>query len=228
MTTCLERVRRIVEEDFRDGDRAHDLGHLDRVSQLAAELAEQEGGDTEAAAIAGYVHDYHRLLERRTGVPARPEEAEPDIRRALTRAEVPDSSRRLVLTAVAATDSFTFSGHSVDVCDTTAACVRDADILDAMGAIGIARAFLYGGMLGEPMWVPDSALRTRYREGRTSSVVAHFYEKLVRLHRDVVTDTGRRIADDRHHFLMEFLTRFHDEYGDSDVAPLRDLPGGPC
>lgn len=226
MNSPWEQLRRLVEADFADADRAHDLGHLDRVSGLAANLAAENGGDPEIAAIAGYVHDYHRLMEKDSGRPVPPADAAPMIRDVLSRAGVDRQRQDGALAAVAATDAFTFADQSVDTTDITAACVRDADILDAMGAIGIARAFLYGGTVNEPMWVPQESLRDTYREGTTSSVVAHFYEKLVRLRDEIQTPAGKRIADERHHFLLEFLRRFHHEYGDLNTAPLSAVEKG--
>lgn len=220
MNSNQEQLRRFVEADFADADRAHDLGHLDRVSRLAADLAVENGGDPETAAIAGYVHDYHRLEEKDTGRPVSPMDAAPAIHSVLSRAGIGVQRQEAVMAAVAATDAFTFADQTVDVRSITAACVRDADILDAMGAIGIARAFLYGGAVNEPMWVPQESLQDTYREGRTSSVVAHFYEKLVRLCDEVQTPAGKRLAEERHRIMIEFLRRFHDEYGDLDSAPV--------
>ena len=98
--------------------------------------------------------------------------------------------------------------------------VVDADVLDAMGAIGIARAFTYGATIGEPIWEPGHDLAGTYTSGRTSSVVAHFYEKLLRLHGELRTAAGRELGAPRHAFLVEFLRRFHDEFGDAEPPEL--------
>jgi len=94
--------------------------------------------------------------------------------------------------------------------------VQDADRLDAIGAIGVARAFAYGGWKGQPLFEPgrdpvlhDSA--EAYRTG-AGSTVNHFHEKLLLLKDLMNTDAGRRIAEERHRFLETFLERFHAEW----------------
>ncbi len=219
LSPLVIRVRTVVEEQFRESDSAHDLGHLDRVARLAHEIATDEGIDPEAAAVAAYVHDYHRILESRWGRTVSPVESLPEVRQVLVEADAGPRMEDTVAAAVATTDIFTFAGDAVDTTNLLAACLRDADMLDAMGAIGIARAFLYGGRMNEPMWVPDHDLQEQYREGRTSSVVAHFYEKLLNLRGEIYTSAGRRKADERHLFMIEFLHRFHYEYGDRHEPP---------
>ena len=93
-----------------------------------------------------------------------------------------------------------------------------------MGATGIARAFAYGGAIGEPLWDPAAGVATGgYRSGPTGSVVAHFHEKLLRLRGELRTAAGREMGERRHAALEEFLRRFREEWvdahGDSDGAP---------
>jgi uncharacterized protein len=97
-----------------------------------------------------------------------------------------------------------------------ARAVHDADKLDALGAIGIARAFMYGGAIAEPMWDPSSMPTGDYRPGPTSSVIAHCYEKLVHLGAEMTTQAGRELAVERTRFLLGFLQRFHDEWLTAD------------
>lgn len=82
--------------------------------------------------------------------------------------------------------------YTLDGGDAIGEILRDADKLDALGAIGIGRAFMYGGHLGAPRWDPGAELQATYRPGATSSVIAHFYEKLERLDEEVLTAPGAR------------------------------------
>ena len=94
--------------------------------------------------------------------------------------------------------------------------VQDADRLDALGAIGIARAFAYGGHKGSELYNPDVApiLHSsfeEYKKGR-GPTINHFHEKLLLLKDMMNTATGRRIAEERHHFMEDYLKRFHEEW----------------
>jgi uncharacterized protein len=103
----------------------------------------------------------------------------------------------------------TFSSPELDV-------VQDADRLDALGAIGIARAFNYGGFKNREIYNPEvppvmnmSAEEYKSNKGHTLN---HFYEKLLLLKDRMNTATGRRIAEERHRFLLEYLNRFKSEW----------------
>jgi uncharacterized protein len=127
-----------------------------------------------------------------------------------------------VLECVAFTRRHSFAGHALGEPSVEAMVVRDADNLDALGAVGIARAFMYGGALAEPMWIPELPVADRYEPGRSRSVVHHFHEKLLRLRDDMLTPTARRQAAERHAFLEEFLDRFLSEWGEPpDATPGR-------
>lgn len=217
---AIERVRGVVAADFTGADAAHDLAHLDRVARLAATIAHREGLDPYVAALAAYVHDYHRVEEARTGATVEPSECAHLVRSALERAGVAEDIWAPVLAAVDATGRYSFSDRFTEPARGVAACLHDADMLDAMGAIGIARAFTYGGAIGEPIWEPGHDLAARYSSGRTSSVVAHFYEKLLHLRDELATPAGRELGAPRHRVLVEFLERFHAEFGDAPRAPV--------
>jgi len=220
------RVRDRVAADFAVAPAAHDTSHLDRVAHLAELIAVREGAPPEVATVAGYVHDYHRLAEHLAGGVVRPEAAWTGIARVLTDCTVPAGWWPDIRDAVVLTGHYRFAGDDLAGRSLVAQCVHDADNLDAIGAIGIARAFMYGGAIAEPLWQPDAALLTGYREGSTSSVIAHFYEKLVLLADDMLTGTGRALAADRQLFLQDFLRQFHEEWGEAEPAPVRERPAG--
>jgi uncharacterized protein len=87
----------------------------------------------------------------------------------------------------------------------------DADQLDALGAIGIARAFAFGGAHHRPIWNPDPDPVTPGLYGASS--IHHFYEKLLRLHGDMYTDAARQLAAHRVAVMEEFLRTFYAEWG---------------
>jgi uncharacterized protein len=206
----IDALRAYLAEDFGPHCVAHALDHLDRVHRLAEQIGQQEGGDCAVLAAASYLHDYHRVVERDGDVDERIVEAR--IRRALAAVAFPADRTNLVLACIAFTDRYSFAGHVLEAPCIEAQIVRDADNLDALGAIGIARAFMFGGQLGEPLWVEGVAPEATYRSGVTSSVLHHFFEKLLRVRDDMLTPTGRSLADERHDYMVEFLARLRSEW----------------
>lgn len=94
--------------------------------------------------------------------------------------------------------------------------VQDADRLDAIGAIGIARCFTFGGYKKRPLYDPSQPPRhdltmAQYQSGTSTPSINHFYEKLLRLKELMKTDAGRRRAEKRHKLMVEYLQAFQDE-----------------
>ena len=85
--------------------------------------------------------------------------------------------------------------------------IQDADRLDAIGAIGIARAFNYGGFRNNPIWIPDEKPLNQ-----SKSTIGHFYDKLLKLKDMMNTQTGRIVAEQRHNILEQFLEQFYSEW----------------
>lgn len=213
----VRRIREHVAEDFPPACVAHDLPHLDRVWRNCQLISAAEGGDPVVLGGAAYLHDYHRVVELRTGSWVSPEQALEPVAQTLTAVGFPRELRGRVIACVIATDTHAFAGDQV-ADGLEERVVRDADALDAMGAVGIARAFMFGGKLGEPMWRPEVAAAPVYRPGEAASVVHHFHEKLLRLRDDMATAAGRALAGPRHDVMVEFLRQLAAESGDSTSA----------
>lgn len=102
--------------------------------------------------------------------------------------------------------------------------VQDADRLDAIGAIGIARAFNYGGYknreLFNPNIEPNNALDKEQYRKNTAPTINHFYEKLILLAANLKTKKGRELGQERHRFLVDFLTHFFNEWYSKDMKNL--------
>ncbi|GAA5042923.1 HD domain-containing protein [Nocardia callitridis] len=213
-------VRNRVAQDFDRRIVAHDLSHLDRVARLAKRIAEAEAHDTIAPQLVAYVHDYHRIAESELGRQVDSTEVIPRIHDLLTDLAVPADTVTEIEHAVLFNEKYTIKGHQLSDGSTTAKITRDADKLDAIGAIGIARAFMYGGASSAELWDPTAELQETYKSGPTTSVIAHFYEKLLRLPNEMLTNTGKHLAEKRTAYLIDFLRRFHQEWGDESSAPI--------
>lgn len=219
----VRRLRSVVASDFGTALVGHDMSHLDRVARVAGEIAEVDNPrDVVTPLVVAYVHDYHRVVEHGDNDPghAHPDRVWPHIETALLAADVPNRMFPEIDAAVRFNEKSLMKGDSLDGASLTAAIVRDADKLDAVGAIGIARAFMYGGHIGEPLWDPTATIADTYTSGTTSSVIAHFYEKLIRVPAEMLTVGGRDLATTRVDFMLDFLRQFHAEWGDTDTAPL--------
>lgn len=108
-------------------------------------------------------------------------------------------------------------GYNTPPTSPEAKIVQDTDRLDAIGAVGIARAFAYGGNKGRVLFDPNE-MPTEYTEGtsyqkNTSCTINHFYEKLLKLKDLMNTDIAKKMAQERHSFMQKFLEEFYKETG---------------
>lgn len=223
MQSLVAKIRRQVRSDFENDNTGHDLAHLDRVYGISEQLRSVEGGDPTILIGACYVHDFHRVLERLDGSHEGVEREAVDrlIVRTLTAVEFPTELVTHVCDCVEFTDRYSFSGHDLRAPSIEARILRDADNLDALGAVGIARAFMFGGTLGEPIWVDDTGPSEIYEAGVTRSIVHHFHEKLLRVKDDMLTDTGRALAEERHDFMIAFLNQLRSEWESAGLSQSR-------
>ena len=198
---CRLKVKRIYEQF----DASHDWQHIERVLENALHIAQAEGGDLAMIELAVLLHDVSDPKYKKIG-----EDPEQEILQQLALSDKERSDIRSIIRTVS------FKGGKNDEPESLEGrIVRDADRLDAIGAIGIARAFAYGGAKGRKLYDRDEQARTamtesEYRNGDTSTVT-HFYEKLLLLKELMVTDSGKQMAEERHRFMLSFLEQLQNE-----------------
>ncbi|MBI4385140.1 MAG: HD domain-containing protein [Nitrospinae bacterium] len=209
--TLIDKTRAHVESALSDDGSGHDWWHVHRVWSLAKALADAEGAARTVVELAALLHDigdwkFHGGDE--TVGPARAAEW-------LTSAGADPQTVSAVVEIVSGI-SFKGAGVPTPMRTLEGRVVQDADRLDAMGAMGIARAFAYGGHAdrliyhpGQPPVMHQSFEQYKKNDGHT---INHFYEKLLLLKDRMNTAAGKKIAEERHRFMEIYLERFFKEW----------------
>jgi len=191
----LPRVREALAGDAS----GHDFAHVLRVRHLALRIADAEGSDAETVELVALLHD----VESRSGRAGHGARGADTAAAWLAEGDAPPALIEEVRSAIA---DLSWSGGRTPATP-AGRVVQDADRLDAIGAVGIARAFAYGGAHGRSPGLPAPGLDV-VEPGDT---VAHFHDKLLRLADSLHTRTARDLAVGRHAFLREFLRRAEAE-----------------
>ena len=224
MTPVIAATAAFIEEKFTGEGSGHDWPHIWRVWQVARTLAqelaaEQPGFDQEVTELAALLHDIADWKFHGGDYEAGPRAA----RAWLASQQVPEATIARVQQVIR---EVSFKGLGVDtpVSSPEAAVVQDADRLDAIGAIGVGRAFAYGGHKGRPLHDPAVPPVTHadfehYKQS-TAPTINHFYEKLLHLRDRLHTPAAQQLAARRHAFMEEFVAQFLAEWDSTDAARL--------
>lgn len=200
-----------VKQQLATDTTGHDWEHVYRVWKMAVELARHEGGDLFVIELAALLHDiadwkFHNGEERKGEVVAK---------QWLESLLVDGGLIKMVCRIIG---EVSFKGAKVEIQTSTleSKIVQDADRLDALGSIGIARAFAYGGFKGRQMFNPEvpPVFHQSFEQYKSSqsTTINHFYEKLFLLKDLMNTQTAKRIAEERHRFMEDFVKRFKDDW----------------
>lgn len=207
----IEATEAYMQEKFATEHTGHDWFHIDRVRRLAVLLATEEGADAQIVELAALLHDVDDWKFNGGDIESGPETAKKWL-------ESHDASPIVVEKVVQIVREVTFKGAGVETPTSSieAAVVQDADRLDALGAIGIGRAFAYGGSRQRLMWDPEEEYTQHetfdaYSKNK-SSTIAHFHEKLLLLKDRMQTESGKNMAEERHRFMTTFLDQFEKEW----------------
>lgn len=205
----IARATAYVKEKFENEYSGHDWFHTLRVFRTATRIAEAEGADVVTVQLAALLHDVDdRKLSPETY-------AEQKNARSFLAENGVEESVICEICRIISEVSFVGS-DSVVPSTLEGKCVQDADRLDAIGAIGIARAFAYGGNHNRLMYHPDIAPNPNMSKEEyiksNSTTVNHFYEKLFKLTDMMNTDTAKLIAKERDAYMKAFIAEFLDEW----------------
>ena len=208
-TDIIARAEKYVKELFDSEFSGHDYFHTMRVFNMATRIAEGEGAKVSVVQLAALLHD----VDDRKLSPATHENLT-NAREFLLSNGVHEENIKRICQIIREVSFGANGGKAPSTLE--GKCVQDADRLDAIGAMGIARAFAYGGSHGRHMYHPDikpnlNMTREEYVKSE-STTINHFYEKLFKLRGLLNTDVARKIATEREEYMKEFVNRFSDEW----------------
>lgn len=215
---AVRRAEELVEREMGGRDASHDAAHALRVRDLALSLAAEEGLSAPSrlltVELAALLHDIGDYKYTKNNV------EDMSVVEMFLQEVGLDEGLKDEIVAIIKGMGFKNEVSNKSIVDPTLefAIVQDADRLDAIGAIGIARCFTYGGSknsaLHDPRILPrDNLSKEKYmsKEEKQTSI-NHFHEKLFKLKDMMKTEAGRRRAEKRHKFMEEFMAEFYEEW----------------
>jgi len=210
----IEKLKPYVIELFGKDSSGHDITHLERTKEIALYIQSKEWGDRIIIGISAFLHDIHRIMQNETGKFVSPKDSLPKVKEILSHIDLTNEQVDEICYAIEHHEEYNWNGNNVT--NINALILQDADNMDAIGAIGIGRAFCYGGAHKINMYNADVPLNTNddYAEalGDDETTIHHFYHKLFKLADNMNTKTGKEIAEKRIEFMKEFAKEFLDEW----------------
>jgi len=211
-TDIIAEAERWVAELLQNDSTGHDMSHIDRVRRAARRIAQEEGADL---FLVDMMALFHELPDEKLNLFESPEQAYRKMREWLEARELAEGVIQEI-EAVVSRQSYAHSGVNRERLDSLAGkIVQDADRLEALGAIGAARCFAYGGKKGRPLYDAAIPFRNNVTEDNyrnSPSSLHHFTEKLFRIKEKMNTATGKRLAEARHEFTKQFFDQFLAEW----------------
>ncbi|CAM3575006.1 HD domain-containing protein [Flavobacterium gelidilacus] len=209
--SVIDKTILFVKEQLQNAEGGHDWFHIERVFKNALLIAEDEACNLEIVKLGALLHDiadskFHNGDET----------VGPKVARYFLEKENVDEE--IIIHVLNIIENISFKGGNFDkkFSSKELEIVQDADRLDALGAIGIARTFNYGGFKNRPIYNPNIAPRLNMSKEEYKNSEAptlnHFYEKLLLLKDKMNTDSGKKIAQERHYFMEKFLSQFYAEW----------------
>lgn len=207
----IESTIAFVKEKLEGAEAGHDWFHIERVWKLSKKIAQNETCNLEVVELAALLHDiadpkFHNGDE----------ELALKISREFLESQNADAPVIDQVLFIIKNISFKNRNEIAENPPIELQIVQDADRLDAIGAIGIARTFNFGGFKNNLMYHPDiepklNQTKEEYKKSN-GTTINHFYEKLLLLKDLMNTETGKKLAEDRHNFMLSFLKQFYHEW----------------
>jgi len=207
----IQQTQQFVQQTLSDAEGGHDWWHIQRVWKMAKTIAHGEEVDLFVVELGALLHDIADSKFHGGDESIGPKKAEEFLKSQGVVQSIIDHVKAII-------ENISFKGGNLDqkFRSPELDVIQDADRLDAIGAIGIARAFNYGGFKNRELYNPNVPLnlnmtKEEYKKS-TAPTINHFYEKLLLLKDLMNTATGRKIAKKRHQFMEQFLDQFYAEW----------------
>lgn len=211
----IDNTVAFVEETLKEAEGGHDWWHIYRVWKTAIRIGEKEGADMLIVQLGALLHDIADSKFHNGDETIGP-------RLAAEFLESQNVSKELIEKVQYIMKSISYKGgfNAVENPTIELQVVQDADRLDAIGAIGIARTFNYGGYKNRPLYDPTISPKNydnkEAYKSNNAPTINHFYEKLLLLKDKMNTETGKVLAEERHQFMLNFLEQFYKEWEEEE------------
>lgn len=208
----IEATKTFVKTTLKDAEGGHDWFHTERVYNNALLISKGETVDELVVALGALLHDIADSKFNDGDDTVGPKIAGEFLMKQNVSTEVINHVIKIIENVSFSSNidnASAFKSKELEV-------IQDADRLDALGAIGIARTFNYGGFKNRALYNPDikpnlNLTKDEYKKS-TAPTINHFYEKLLLLKDKMKTKTGRKIAEERHNYMVDFLKQFYAEW----------------
>lgn len=211
MQDPIQKTITFVKQTLKNAEAGHDWFHIERVFKTALNINQEEKGNELVIALAALLHDIADPKFNNGDENLGPNLAQSFLQSIAVEEEVVQHVKMIIqhMSFKNSFDDNSFTSKEMQI-------VQDADRLDAIGAIGIARAFTYGGfknrVLYDPSIKPEEHLSKESYKNTTAPTINHFYEKLLLLMEKMNTAAGKKIAAKRHQFMLDYLDQFYSEW----------------
>ncbi|MDP5274435.1 HD domain-containing protein [Chengkuizengella axinellae] len=205
----IDMASQFAKDELGNDASGHDWWHVYRVTELAKRMALEEDADIFICTLSALLHD---VADEKLN-----DSEEAGLKKVQNWLQENSVDQKDISHVIEIISTMSFKGGERPPMTTLEGkVVQDADRLDAIGAIGIARTFAYSGVKGSIMHDPNAAPRTKinqeeYRKTQATPI-NHFYEKLFKLKDLMNTESAKKIADERHQYMKEFVDRFYLEW----------------
>lgn len=205
----INRIKKIAKSYFDSARGSHDWEHTLRVCKLCERLGPGEGVDMDVLMSAAYLHDIgRRYQDASNGAVCHAEKGAKLAETLLKSLPLSEAQKQNIVHCI---QSHRFRSLNVPQ-SPEARVLFDADKLDAIGAVGVARAYLFAGEVGARLHNPDADIKNTRPYSEDDTGFREYKVKLCKIKERILTHEGRKLADERHRFMEDFFNRFLDEY----------------